>query len=149
MSSDQLATRLLADQADIAGDAIRNGEIGEEHFQRFAEATARLSQAPLFIDDTGSLTISALRTRARRLKREHGLGLLIVDYLQLMRGDGSRQSEYSRVNEVSEITRGLKGIAKDLHIPVLALSQLSRGVEHRDDRRRPAHERPYRGLPHA
>jgi replicative DNA helicase len=124
MSSDQLATRILADQANISGDAIRNGEITEEDFRRFAEASQRLAQVPLYNDDAGSLSIGALRTRARRLKRQHGLGLLVVDYLQLLNGSGSRQSESSRVNEVSEITRGLKGIAKELQIPVLVLSQL-------------------------
>jgi replicative DNA helicase len=124
MSSDQLATRILADQANISGDAIRKGEITEEDFRRFAEASQRLAQVPLYNDDAGSLSIGALRTRARRLKRQHGLGLLVIDYLQLLNGSGSRQSESSRVNEVSEITRGLKGIAKELQIPVLVLSQL-------------------------
>jgi replicative DNA helicase len=135
MSSDQLAGRILADQANISGDAIRKGEITEEDFRRFAEASQRLAQVPLYIDDAGSLSIGALRTRARRLKRQHGLGLLVVDYLQLLNGTGSRQSETSRVNEVSEITRGLKAIAKELHIPVLVLSQLNRSVEQRDEKR--------------
>jgi replicative DNA helicase len=135
MSDDQLATRILAEQASISSDAIRRGDIDEDDFRRFAEASQRLAQVPLYIDSTGSLTISALRTRARRLKRQHGLSLLVVDYLQLLDGTGSRQSESSRVNEVSEITRGLKGIAKELHIPVLALSQLNRSVEYRDDKR--------------
>jgi len=89
----------------------------------------------MHIDDTPALSIGAVRTRARRLKRQHGLDMLIVDYLQLLRGSGSRQSESNRVNEVSEITRGLKAIAKELHIPVLALSQLSRAVEQREDKR--------------
>jgi replicative DNA helicase len=135
MSADQLATRILADQANISGDAIRKGEITEEDFRRFAEASQRLAQVPLYIDDAGSLSIGALRTRARRLKRQHGLGLLVVDYLQLLSGTGSRQSETSRVNEVSEITRGLKAIAKELHIPVLVLSQLNRSVEQREEKR--------------
>jgi replicative DNA helicase len=135
MSADQLATRILADQANISGDAIRKGEITEEDFRRFAEASQRLAQVPLYIDDTGSLSIGALRTRARRLKRQHGLGLLVVDYLQLLSGTGSRQSESNRVNEVSEITRGLKAIAKELHIPVLVLSQLNRSVEQREEKR--------------
>ena len=135
MSDDQLATRILAEQANVSGDAIRRGDIGEDDFRRFAEASQRLAQVPLYIDATGSLTIGALRTRARRLKRQHGLGLLVVDYLQLLSGTGSRQSETSRVNEVSEITRGLKAIAKELQIPVLVLSQLNRGVEQRDEKR--------------
>ncbi len=135
MSSDQLATRILADQANISGDALRKGNIQERDFRSFVEASQKLSQVPLYIDDTPALTISAVRTRARRLKRQHGLGLIIVDYLQLLRGTGSRQSETNRVLEVSEITRGLKAIAKELQIPVIALSQLSRAVEQREDKR--------------
>ncbi|MGB4107694.1 MAG: replicative DNA helicase [Alphaproteobacteria bacterium] len=135
MSSDQLASRILADQSNIASDAIRKGTIKQEDFRAFAEASQRLSQVPLYIDDTPSLSISAIRTRARRLKRQHGLGLLVVDYLQLLRGTGSKQGLDNRVQEVSEITRGLKAIAKELQIPVLALSQLSRQVEQREDKR--------------
>jgi replicative DNA helicase len=135
MSSDQLATRILADQANISGDSIRKGEINQDDFRRFAEASQRMSQVPLYIDDTPALTIGALRTRSRRLARQHGLDLLVVDYLQLLQGSGSRQSEGNRVLEISEITRGLKAIAKELQIPVLALSQLSRAVEQREDKR--------------
>ncbi len=135
MSSDQLATRILSDQSGISGDLIRKGQIRENDFRRFVEASQQLSQIPLYIDDTPALTISALRTRARRLKRQYGLGLLVIDYLQLLRGTGSRQSEQNRVLEVSEITRGLKAIAKELQIPVIALSQLSRAVEQREDKR--------------
>jgi replicative DNA helicase len=135
MSSDQLAARILADQSNIASDAIRKGTIKQDDFRAFAEASQRLSQVPLYIDDTPGLSISAIRTRARRLKRQHGLGLLVVDYLQLLRGTGSKQGLDNRVQEVSEITRGLKGIAKELAIPVLALSQLSRQVEQREDKR--------------
>lgn len=135
MSADQLATRILADQSNISGDAIRKGDIKESDFRRFVEASQTLSQVPLYIDDTPALSISALRTRARRLKRQHGLGLLVVDYLQLLRGTGSRQSESNRVLEISEITQGLKAIAKELAIPVIALSQLSRAVEQREDKR--------------
>ncbi len=131
MSADQLATRILADQASISGDAIRKGEIKQDDFRRFAEASQRMSQVPLYIDDTPALTIGALRTRSRRLARQHGLDLLVVDYLQLLQGSGSRQSEGNRVLEISEITRGLKAIAKELQIPVMALSQLSRAVESR------------------
>ncbi len=135
MSSDQLATRILADQSGISGDLIRKGQIKENDFQRFVAASQKLSQVPLYIDDTPALTIGAIRTRARRLKRQHGLGMLVVDYLQLLQGSGSRQSETNRVLEISEITRGLKAIAKELEIPVVALSQLSRAVESREDKR--------------
>lgn len=135
MSSDQLATRILADCANISGHAIKQGDIKQEDFQSFVKASQKLSQVPLYIDDTPALSIGAVRTRARRLKRQHGLDMLIVDYLQLLRGTGSRQSESNRVQEVSEITRGLKAIAKELNIPVLALSQLSRAVEQREDKR--------------
>lgn len=135
MSADQLATRILADQSGISGDAIRKGDIRETDFRRFVEASQKLSQIPLYIDDTPALSIGALRTRARRLKRQHGLGLLVVDYLQLLQGSGTRQSEGNRVLEISEITRGLKAIAKELAIPVIALSQLSRAVEQREDKR--------------
>ncbi|MCB9988216.1 MAG: replicative DNA helicase [Rhodospirillales bacterium] len=135
MSADQLATRILADESEISGDAIRKGNISESDFRRFVEASQVLAQVPLYIDDTPALSISAVRTRARRLKRQHGLDLLVIDYLQLLQGSGSRQSETSRVNEISEITRGLKAIAKELQIPVIALSQLSRAVEQREDKR--------------
>ena len=135
MSADQLATRILADQADVSGDAIRKGDLNAESFGRFAAASQRMSQVPLYIDDTPALTIGAVRTRARRLKRQHGLELLVVDYLQLLQGSGTRQSEGNRVLEISEITRGLKAIAKELEIPVIALSQLSRAVEQREDKR--------------
>lgn len=135
MSSDQLATRILADEASISGDSIRKGSINESDFRRFVEASQKLSQVPLFIDDTPALSIGAVRTRARRLKRQHGLDLLVIDYLQLLQGNGSRQSSENRVLEISEITRGLKAIAKELQIPVIALSQLSRAVEQREDKR--------------
>ena len=135
MSADQLATRILSDQSEIPGDAIRKGNIKQDDFRKFVEASQVLSQVPFYIDDTPALSIGAVRTRARRLKRQHGLDFLIVDYLQLLRGSGSRQSEQNRVLEVSEITRGLKAIAKELNIPVLALSQLSRQVENREDKR--------------
>lgn len=135
MSSDQLATRILSDQSGISGDALRKGDIKEADFIRFVQAAQKLSQIPLFIDDTPALTIGQLRTRARRLKRQHGLELLVIDYLQLLQGSGTRQSEGNRVLEISEITRGLKAIAKELNIPVIALSQLSRAVEQREDKR--------------
>lgn len=135
MSADQLATRILADRSGISGDAIRKGNIKQEDFRKFVEASQELSQIPLYIDDTPALSISAVRTRARRLKRQHGLGMIIVDYLQLLRGTGSKQGTDNRVQEVAEITRGLKAIAKELQIPVIALSQLSRQVEQREDKR--------------
>lgn len=135
MSSDQLASRILSDCANISGHAIKQGDISQDDFQKFVKASQELSQVPLHIDDTPALSIGAVRTRARRLKRQHGLDFLIIDYLQLLRGTGSRQSETNRVQEVSEITRGLKAIAKELNIPVMALSQLSRAVEQREDKR--------------
>jgi replicative DNA helicase len=135
MSADQLATRILADVSNISGHNIKRGEIKQDDFRSFVEASQKLSQVPLFIDDTPAMTISAVRTRARRLKRQHGLEMLVVDYLQLLRGTGSKQGQDNRVQEVSEITRGLKAIAKELQIPVLALSQLSRSVEQREDKR--------------
>ncbi len=135
MSADQLATRILADQSGVSGDDIRKGNIKQDDFRRFVAASQTLSQVPLYIDDTPALTISAVRTRARRLKRQYGLSLLVVDYLQLLRGTGSKRGLENRVQEVSEITMGLKAIAKELAIPVLALSQLSRQVEQREDKR--------------
>lgn len=135
MSADQLATRILADQSGVPSDAIRKGTIKQDDFRAFVEASQKLSQIPLYIDDTPALSISAVRTRARRLKRQHGLDMLVIDYLQLLRGTGSKQGLDNRVQEVSEITRGLKAISKELNIPVLALSQLSRQVEQREDKR--------------
>lgn len=135
MSADQLATRILSDQSGVSGDAIRKGAIKQEDFRSFVAASQKLSQIPLYIDDTPALSISAVRTRARRLKRQHGLGLIVVDYLQLLRGTGSRRGAENRVLEISEITQGLKALAKELEIPVLALSQLSRQVEQREDKR--------------
>jgi replicative DNA helicase len=135
MSHDQLTTRILADQSSISSDALRRGQITEDQFREFARAAHSLSSIPLYIDDTPALSISAIRTRARRLKRRHGLGMIVIDYLQLLRGSGSRQSESNRVLEISEITRGLKALAKELQVPVLALSQLSRAVETREDKR--------------
>ncbi len=135
MSADQLATRILADVASISSHSIKQGDIKQTDFQNFVKASQELSQIPLYIDDTPALSIGAVRTRARRLKRQHGLDMIVVDYLQLLRGSGSKQSESNRVQEVSEITRGLKAIAKELNIPVLALSQLSRAVEQREDKR--------------
>ncbi|AKM08704.1 replicative DNA helicase [Pelagerythrobacter marensis] len=133
MSADQLATRILAEQAGISSEALRMGKISRDDFQKLSFASQRLAELPLFIDDTPALTIAALRTRARRLKRKHDIGLVIVDYLQLLQGSG--RANDNRVNEISEISRGLKTLAKELDLPVIALSQLSRAVEQRDDKR--------------
>ncbi len=108
------------------------GKISREDFQQLSFASQRLAELPLYIDDTPALTIAALRTRARRLKRKHGIGLIIVDYLQLLQGSG--RANDNRVNEISEISRGLKTLAKELEVPVIALSQLSRAVEQREDK---------------
>lgn len=135
MSSEQLAARLLAQESGVPSDKIRRGELRDQDFPKFVEVGRRLSRIPLYIDDTPALTVSAVRTRARRLKRQKGLGLIVIDYLQLLQGPGGRSSSDGRVQEVSEITRGLKALAKELNVPVIALSQLSRAVEQRDDKR--------------
>lgn len=133
MSADQLATRILAEQSGISSELLRMGKISREDFRELSRASRELQELPLYIDDTPALTIAALRTRARRLQRQKGIGLIIVDYLQLLQGSG-RASD-NRVNEISEISRGLKTLAKELSVPVIALSQLSRAVEQRDDKR--------------
>lgn len=133
MSADQLATRLIAEQSGIPSDRIRRGRIEEDEFHRLVRASQELQSIPLYIDDTGGLTMATLAARARRLKRQRGLGLLVVDYLQLLSSPG-RHSD-NRVQEVTQITTGLKALAKELNIPVLALAQLSRQVESRDDKR--------------
>ncbi|WP_043744162.1 replicative DNA helicase [Paramagnetospirillum magneticum] len=133
MSSEQLAARILAEQAEINSHKIRQGEMSNEEFEKLVVAAQNLHRLPLFIDDTPALSISAVRTRARRLQRQHGLGLIVIDYLQLLRGSSSNSE--NRVQEVSEITRGLKALAKELSVPVIALSQLSRAVEQREDKR--------------
>jgi len=134
MSAEQLATRLLAEEARVSGDRIRRGEIGQRDFDRFVQVSREIAGLPLHIDDTPAITLSALRTRCRRLKRTKGLSLVVVDYLQLMRPSVGTKPE-SRVLEISQITQGLKAIAKELAVPVLALSQLSRAVESREDKR--------------
>jgi replicative DNA helicase len=134
MSADQLATRLLSEQSRISGDRIRRGEIGQKDFDRFVEVSREIASLPIWIDDTPAITISALRTRCRRLKRTTGLDLVVIDYLQLMRPAAGTRPE-SRVLEVSMITQGLKAIAKELAVPVIALAQLSRAVEQREDKR--------------
>ena len=132
MSSEQLAARILSEAAEVPSDQIRRGDLSEAEFRRFVEAAKALETCPLYIDDTPAIPISQLAARARRLKRTHGLDVLIIDYLQLVRPATAKDS---RVNEVSEITQGLKAIAKELNIPVIALSQLSRQVENREDKR--------------
>lgn len=134
MSQEQLATRIIAEQSGISSERIRRGKITEEEFHRIVEVSRELQALPLYIDATGGLTIAQVAARARRLKRQRGLGLLIVDYLQLLAGSAKRASE-GRVQEVTEITVGLKALAKELKVPIIALSQLSRQVENRDDKR--------------
>ncbi|WP_417599052.1 replicative DNA helicase [Pararhodobacter oceanensis] len=131
MSAEQLAARILSEASEVPSEQIRRGDMTEQEFRRFVEAAKSLEACPLYIDDTPALPISQVAARARRLKRTHGLDVLMVDYLQLLRGS----SKESRVQEVSEITQGLKAIAKELNIPVIALSQLSRAVESREDKR--------------
>ena len=132
MSAEQLAARILSEVSEVPSDQIRRGDMTEGEFRRFVEAAKALESCPLFIDDTPALPISQLAARARRLKRTHGLDVIFVDYLQLVRGTGRSEN---RVNEISEITQGLKAIAKELNVPVVALSQLSRQVENREDKR--------------
>ncbi len=134
MSADQLATRVLAEQSGISAENLRMGKISKQEFRELARAAAELESLPLYIDDTPGLTIAALRARARRLKRQKGIGMVIVDYLQLLQGTGRNGSD-NRVNEISEISRGLKQLAKELDLPVIGLSQLSRAVEQREDKR--------------
>lgn len=134
MSGEQLASRIISEQTEISSDKMRKGEVPNNEFPRLVAAAQTLSQTPIFIDDTPALTVGALRTRARRLKRTHDLGLIVIDYLQLLQGSGNSRND-GRVQEVSEITRGLKTLAKELDVPVIALSQLSRQVENRDDKR--------------
>ena len=133
MSSEQLAARVLSEASEVPSEQIRRGDMSEVEFRRFVEAAKALETCPLYIDDTPAIPISQLAARARRLKRTHGLDVLMVDYLQLVKGTG--RGEMNRVQEVSEITQGLKAIAKELNIPVIALSQLSRQVENREDKR--------------
>ena len=134
MSSEQLATRILAEQTKISGDKMRKAELNKQDFNKIAKTSSELENLNLIIDDNPVLTIPTLRARARRLKRLHDINLIIIDYLQLMSSSSNRRND-GRVQEISEITRGLKSIAKELNIPVVALSQLSRQVEQREDKR--------------
>jgi replicative DNA helicase len=133
MSAEQLATRILSEQAGIGSEKIRRGMISEPEFKQLVSVSQEMAAIPLYIDQTGGISIAQLSARARRLKRQHGLGLLIVDYLQLMTGNSSKSD--NRVQEVSQITTGLKALAKELNVPIIALSQLSRAVENREDKR--------------
>ena len=133
MSSEQLATRIIAEQSAVPSYKIRRGDINESEFQRIAEAAREMQTIPFYIDQTGGLSIAQLTARARRLKRQRGLDLLVVDYLQLLSGSKARSD--SRVQELTEITTGLKALAKEMNVPIVALSQLSRQVENRDDKR--------------
>jgi replicative DNA helicase len=132
MSADQLATRLLSKMAKVDSSYLRSGNVNEEHYNDLRKAASELSDMPFYIDDTPALSISAVRARARKLKRQKDLGIILVDYLQLLHGTNKSNN---RVLEISEITQGLKALAKELNVPVLALSQLSRAVEQRDDKR--------------
>ena len=131
MSSEQLSTRILAEQARIRSNDIRRGKISDEQFDKFIETSKNISELPLYIDETPAISIAAMSNRARRIKRLFGLDMIVVDYIQLMKGASFNKD--GRVQEISQITQGLKAIAKELSIPVLALSQLSRQVEQRDD----------------
>ena len=133
MSSEQLSTRIISEQARIGSNDIRRGKISDEQFDQFLETSKNISELPLFIDETPAISIAAMSNRARRIKRLYGLDLIVVDYIQLMKG--SYNNKDGRVQEISQITQGLKAIAKELGVPVLALSQLSRQVEQRDDHR--------------
>ena len=134
MSAEQLATRMVSEQSGVPSEKIRRGELSAEQFDKIVIASDELSALPFFIDDTPAVSVAQIRTRARRLKRQHGLSLIIVDYLQLMQPPGGSSVD-NRVQEVSAMTRGLKAIAKELDLPVIALSQLSRAVEQREDKR--------------
>ena len=132
MSSEQLSTRILSEQARIKSNDIRRGKVTEEEINRYIETSRNIYNLPLYIDETPAITISTLSNRARRIKRLFGLSLIVVDYIQLMRSNSNKND--NRVQEISEITQGLKALAKELSVPVLALSQLSRAVEQRDDK---------------
>ena len=133
MSSEQLSTRILSEQSKIRSNDIRRGKVSEKEFEQFIETSKNIFELPLYIDETPAVTIATISNRSRRIKRLFGLNLIIVDYIQLMKSSGRK--EYNRVQEISEITQGLKALAKELNVPVLALSQLSRQVEHRDDKK--------------
>lgn len=134
MSSEQLATRIISEQTEISSSKIRRGEITEADFEKLVGCSQMMQKTPLYIDQTGGISIAQLAARARRLKRQRGLDVIVIDYVQLMQGSSSRASQ-NRVQEITEITTGLKALAKELSVPIIALSQLSRQVESRDDKR--------------
>ena len=133
MSSEQLSTRILSEQSKIRSNDIRRGKVSEKEFEQFIETSKNIFELPLYIDETPAVTIATISNRSRRIKRLFGLELIVIDYIQLMKSD--KKMEFNRVQEISEITQGLKALAKELNVPVLALSQLSRQVEHRDDKK--------------
>jgi replicative DNA helicase len=140
MANEQLGARVLGGETRISANWVRRGDLNQQHFDQLKEAKRRTDELPFWIDDTPAMTVAGLRARARRLKRRHGLGLIVIDYLQLLQpaqagGIHRGQREQNRVQEISEITRALKGLAKDLEVPILALSQLNRSVEQREDKR--------------
>jgi replicative DNA helicase len=134
MSGEQLATRILAERTGIPSSHIRRGGITEMDFEKIRECSIELQSLPFYVDETGGLSISQLTARARRLKRQKGLDLIVIDYIQLLQGSSKRGND-NRVQEITEITTNLKALAKELNVPVIALSQLSRQVENRDDKR--------------
>ncbi len=134
MSAEQLATRIISEQTEISSSKIRRGEISETDFEKLVACAQMMQKTPLFIDQTGGISIAQLAARARRLKRQRGLDVIVIDYVQLMQGSSSKSSQ-NRVQEITEITTGLKALAKELHVPIIALSQLSRQVESREDKR--------------
>ncbi|TIQ24628.1 MAG: replicative DNA helicase, partial [Mesorhizobium sp.] len=134
MSSEQLATRIISEQTEIPSSKIRRGEISEMDFEKLVACSQTMQKIPLFIDQTGGISIAQLSARARRLKRQRGLDVIVIDYIQLMQGSSAKSSQ-NRVQEITEITTGLKALAKELAVPIIALSQLSRQVESRDDKR--------------
>jgi replicative DNA helicase len=134
MSSEQLATRIISEQTEISSSKIRRGEISEADFEKLVACSNMMQRLPLYIDQTGGISIAQLAARARRLKRQRGLDVMVVDYVQLMTGSSAKSAQ-NRVQEITEITTGLKALAKELNVPIIALSQLSRQVESRDDKR--------------
>ena len=134
MSSEQLATRIVAERSGVPSSDIRRGRITEEQFASIVSAAREMQRVPLYVDQTGGLSIAQLAARARRLKRQKGLDLLVIDYIQLLQGTSRRGAE-NRVQEITEITNQLKALGKELQVPILALSQLSRQVENREDKR--------------
>ena len=134
MSAEQLATRIISEQAAVPSSNIRRGDLTEADFEKLVACTQTLQKIPLFIDQTGGISIAQLSARARRLKRQRGLDVIVIDYIQLMQGSSAKASQ-NRVQEITEITTGLKALGKELGVPIIALSQLSRQVESRDDKR--------------